>query len=89
MKATYKVIEFLGEGSFGKAYLAQCDSDNNKYVIKQISLEGMSDEEINSAIKKIMNREEYKDLPVGPLPALIDVCPQILIYNPDDERKPR
>jgi len=45
MKATYKVIEFLGEGSFGKAYLAQCDSDNNKYVIKQIPLEGMSDEE--------------------------------------------
>ena len=39
--------------------------------------------------KKIKNREEYKDLPVGPLPALIDVCPQILIYNPDDERKPR
>lgn len=53
------------------------------------SLEGKSDEEINSAIKKIMNRDEYKDLPVGPLPALIDVRPQILIYNPDDERKPR
>ena len=49
----------------------------------------MSDKEINSAIKKIMNGEEYKDLPVGPLPALIDVRPQILIYNPDDERKPR
>ena len=45
MKATYKIIEFLGEGSFGKAYLAQCDNDNNKYVIKQIPLEGMSDEE--------------------------------------------
>ena len=45
MKATYKIIEFLGEGSFGKAYLAQCDNDSNKYVIKQIPLEGMSDEE--------------------------------------------
>ena len=53
------------------------------------SLEGKSDKEIDSAIKKIMNREEYKDLPIGPLPALIDVRPQILIYNPDDERKPR
>ena len=45
MKATYKVIDFLGEGSFGKAYLAECNTDNNKYVIKQITLEGMSDEE--------------------------------------------
>ena len=45
MKATYKIIDFLGEGSFGKAYLAECNTDNNKYVIKQITLEGMSDEE--------------------------------------------
>ena len=45
MKATYKIIDFLGEGSFGKAYLAECNTDNNKYVIKQIPLEGMSDEE--------------------------------------------
>lgn len=46
-------------------------------------------EEINSAINKIMSGDEYKDLPVGPIPALIAVRPQILIYNPDDERKPR
>ena len=45
MKSTYKVIDFLGEGSFGKAYLAECNNDNLKYVIKQITLEGMSDEE--------------------------------------------
>ena len=42
MKVTFIIIEFLGEGCFGKAYLAQCDCDINKYVIKQISLEGMS-----------------------------------------------
>ena len=54
MKATYKVIEFLGEGSFGKAYLAQCDSDNNKYVIKQISLEGMSDEEKRDTFNEVV-----------------------------------
>ena len=34
----------------------------------ETSLEGMSDEEINSAINKIMSGDEYKDLPVGPPP---------------------
>ena len=53
------------------------------------SLEGKSDEEINSAIKKIMNRDEYKELPVGPLPTPIDIRPEKLIYNQNDESKPR
>ena len=52
MKTTYKIIDFLGEGSFGKAYLAQCDNDNNKYVIKQITLEGMTDEEKRETINE-------------------------------------
>ena len=54
MKATYKVIQFLGEGSFGKAYLAQSDVDNNKYVIKQISLEGMPDEEKRDTFNEVI-----------------------------------
>ena len=45
MKATYKVIDLLGEGSFGKAYLAKCDRDNKDYVIKQIPFDDMTDEE--------------------------------------------
>ena len=52
MKTTYKIIDFLGEGSFGKAYLAQCDNDNNKYVIKQITLEGMTEEEKRETINE-------------------------------------
>ena len=45
MKATYKVISLLGEGSFGKAFLAKCDRDNKQYVIKQIPFDDMTDEE--------------------------------------------
>ena len=84
-------LDFSEDGEGGGNLYDQTDEIEacKRQSLFETSLEGMSDEEINSAIKKIMNREEYKDLPVGPLPALIDVCPQILIYNPDDERKPR
>ena len=84
-------LDFSEDGEGGGNLYDQTDEIEayKRQSLFETSLEGKSDKEIDSAIKKIMNREEYKDLPVGPLPALIDVRPQILIYNPDDERKPR
>lgn len=84
-------LDFSEDGEGGGNLYDQTDEIEayKRQSLFETSLEGKSDKEIDSAIKKIMNREEYKDLPIGPLPALIDVRPQILIYNPDDERKPR
>ena len=64
MKATYKIINFLGEGSFGRAYLALCDNDNNKYVIKQITLEGMDDEEKRETFNeaKILKKLDHPNI---------------------------
>ena len=45
MKANYKITKLLGEGSFGKAYLAICENDDKKYVIKQVIMDGMTDKE--------------------------------------------
>ena len=44
-KTSYKIIKLLGEGSFGKAYLGVSDKDGSNCVIKQIPVEGLSDQE--------------------------------------------
>lgn len=45
MKATYKIKKLLGEGSFGKAYLAEVEGDEKKYVIKQVMMDGLTEQE--------------------------------------------
>ena len=73
------------------ALTALKSKDKQKDTYKRQSLfepgaEEASDEEINSVISKIMSRDEYSGLPIGPLPAPIDVRPQKLIYRTDKER---
>ena len=45
MSLNYKVLQQLGEGSFGKAFLCEKDSDGSLCVIKQILIEGMNEQE--------------------------------------------
>lgn len=84
-------LDFSPDGEGGGQLYDQTDEIEayKRQSLFEPSLEGKSDEEINSAIKKIMSRDEYKDLPVGPLPAPIVIRPEKLIYNPNNERKPR
>jgi len=44
----YKLIEKIGQGSFGITYKAQNKKDNKFYVIKQILIKGLKKEEIES-----------------------------------------
>ena len=44
----YKIIEKLGEGSFGAAYKVLNLDDNNIYVIKRILLKNTQKEEIKN-----------------------------------------
>ena len=44
-----KELKLLGQGAFGKCYLSESPQDGSKYVIKQINIEGMSEEEKSQA----------------------------------------
>ena len=58
---TYKQIKLLGEGSYGKAYLVTCSSDNSLAVIKTMSLDAMTEEAKNEVIKeaKILEKLDH------------------------------
>jgi NIMA (never in mitosis gene a)-related kinase len=49
---SYKKIRLLGKGSFGKAFLVQCASDQEYAVIKKIDIKSMSPEERKEAFRE-------------------------------------
>lgn len=49
---TYKKVNTLGVGSFGTAYLVQCQSDKALAVIKQIDISEMQEEERKETLKE-------------------------------------
>jgi NIMA (never in mitosis gene a)-related kinase len=81
----YKRIKLLGEGSFGKAYLAECTSDNSLCVIKQMDMNHMTEEEKKETMKEarilealthpniVRFREVYKTK-LGKLCIVMDYC---------------
>lgn len=49
---TYKKVKTLGVGSFGTAYLVECQSDKALAVIKQIDIQNMSEEERRETLRE-------------------------------------
>jgi len=82
---TYKKISTLGVGSFGTAYLVECQSDKVLAVIKQIDIGQMSEEERKETLREakileVLNhpnitrfREVYKTKK-GKLCIVMDYC---------------
>ena len=52
MSLNYKVLQQLGEGSFGKAFLCKKESDGSLCVIKQILIEGMDQKEKDDVLNE-------------------------------------
>lgn len=49
---TYKKVSTLGVGSFGTAYLVECQSDKTFAVIKQVDIAAMSEEERRETVRE-------------------------------------
>ena len=52
MSLNYKVLQQLGEGSFGKAFLCKKESDGSLCVIKQVLIEGMDQKEKDDVLNE-------------------------------------
>lgn len=55
----YKKVKTLGEGSFGKAYLVECQSDKSLAVIKQIDITQMPEEEKKETLDEAKIMEAF------------------------------
>ena len=49
---TYKKVSTLGTGSFGTAYLVECQSSHEFAVIKQVDIQQMNDEERKETLRE-------------------------------------
>ncbi|XP_077441352.1 serine/threonine-protein kinase Nek1 isoform X17 [Vanacampus margaritifer] len=49
----YEKVKKIGEGSFGKAVLVKAKKDGHQYVIKEVSISGMSDKERQESRKEV------------------------------------
>ncbi|XP_069495958.1 serine/threonine-protein kinase Nek5 [Ambystoma mexicanum] len=50
---TYEIIKMIGEGAFGKAYLAKGKADGNQCVVKEINLAKMPQKEKEASHKEV------------------------------------
>lgn len=55
----YNRIKLLGQGAFGKAFLAECVSDGSLCVIKQVDLSQMTDQEKKDTLKEAKILESF------------------------------
>ena len=64
MSLNYKVIQSLGEGSFGKAFLCQKESDNSFCVIKQIIIQDMNQKEKDDVLNEanILSKLDHQNI---------------------------
>ena len=49
---SYKRIETIGEGAYGKAHLVQCSSDGSYAVIKQVEISKMDEDEKKATLRE-------------------------------------
>lgn len=64
MGENYKRIKVLGEGAFGKCYLAECTNTQVKFAIKEIDIRQMTTAEKDEALKeaKILERLQHPNI---------------------------
>ena len=55
----YTIINKIGEGSFGKVYVVLCNDSFTKYVMKQITLSGLSKKEVKRTYQEVKLLQKF------------------------------